>query len=337
MTSTGGRSTGIVRDPRSVEHLTGDGHPERPERVTVIERRLDEAGLFEATRLVRPVAADATQILRCHTADYLETVRRDVASGNAALSTGDTSVSARSYEVALLAAGGVCAAVDAVFAGEVRNAFALVRPPGHHATPDKGMGFCLFNNVAIAARHAQAVHGAARVLVADWDVHHGNGTQDIFFEDGSVLFFDTHQHPLYPGTGLAHETGRGAGEGLTINCPFPAGAGRAEILTAFRERLLPAADAFRPDLVLVSAGFDSRIDDPLGSFRLTDDDFAELTTLLADVAARHCDGRLVSTLEGGYNLAGLASAATAHVRALVAASSRDLGGEDPARLTRGSR
>jgi len=329
-----GRTTGIVRDPRFVDHRTGDRHPERPERVTVIEKRLGEAGLLEATRFLQPPAADAEQILRCHTADYLETARADVAAGADQLSTGDTKVSARSFEVALLAAGGVCRAVDAVFAGEVRNAFALVRPPGHHATPDKGMGFCLFNSIAIAARHAQAVHGVARVLIADWDVHHGNGTQDIFYEDGSVLFFDTHQHPLYPGTGLAHEVGRAAGAGLTINCPFPAGAGRDEILTAFRERLVPAAAAFRPELVLVSAGFDSRIDDPLGGFRLTDDDFADLTALVCDIADRHCGGRLVSTLEGGYNLAGLASAATAHVRGLVAAA---VGGEGHAGATRESR
>jgi acetoin utilization deacetylase AcuC-like enzyme len=178
------------------------------------------------------------------------------------------------------------------------------------------MGFCLFNNVACAARYAQAVHGAKRVLIADWDVHHGNGTQDIFYSDGSVLFFDTHQSPLYPGTGSRDEAGAGPGAGLIMNRPFAAGAGRTEIVGAFRDDLVTAADAFRPEIVLVSAGFDSRIGDPLGGFRLTDDDFAELTGIVMRIAAKHCGGRLVSTLEGGYALDGLASAVAAHVQAL---------------------
>jgi acetoin utilization deacetylase AcuC-like enzyme len=311
-------ATGLVISRDYAAHLTGAGHPERPDRVTAIVERLEADGLTARARVIAPRAATDEEILRCHAADYLRIVTEDVADGLDRLSTGDTPLSPRSLDIARLAAGGVIAAVDEVAAGRVRNAFAVVRPPGHHATPAKGMGFCLFDNVAIAARHAQVKHGLRRVLVADWDVHHGNGTQDMFYEDGSVLFFDTHQHPLYPGTGRADETGRGAGAGLTINCPFPAGAGRAEIVGAFREKLAPAADAFRPDLVLVSAGFDSRAGDPLGDFRLTDDDFAELTGMVMEIADRHCDGRLVSTLEGGYALEGLASAVAAHVRALMA-------------------
>jgi len=310
--------TGLVIAEQCLEHLTGPGHPEQPARLTAIVDRLQADGLLDRARRIDAQPAADEAILRCHTADYLRIAQEDVADGARRLSTGDTSISPRSLEIARLAAGGVMAAVDAVVAGQVDNAFAVVRPPGHHATPGRGMGFCLFNNVAIAARHAQAVHGLRRVLVADWDVHHGNGTQDIFYEDGDVLFFDTHQHPLYPGTGAATETGRGAGAGLTINCPFPAGSGRKEIVGAFRERLLPAAERFRPELVLVSAGFDSRIDDPLGGFTLTDDDFAELTGIVRQVAAEHAGGRLVSTLEGGYALAGLASAAASHVRALLA-------------------
>jgi acetoin utilization deacetylase AcuC-like enzyme len=314
MLSSTAPTTGLVIAEAYVEHLTGEGHPEQPSRVTAITERLRADGLLDKARTIAPRAATDEEILRCHSPDYLRIVHEDVAEGLHRLSTGDTPLSARSLEIARLATGGLLAAVDEVMAGRLQNAFAVVRPPGHHATPKKGMGFCLFNNIAVAARHAQARHGVGRVLIADWDVHHGNGTQDIFYEDGTVLFFDTHQHPLYPGTGAATETGTG----LTINCPFPAGAGRREIVGAFREKLVAAADDFRPDLVLVSAGFDSRIDDPLGGFRLTDEDFAELTGIVKEIAAKHCGGRIVSTLEGGYNLAGLASAAASHVRALMA-------------------
>jgi acetoin utilization deacetylase AcuC-like enzyme len=210
-------------------------------------------------------------------------------------------------------------AVDAVVPGSARNAFCAVRPPGHHATPNRGMGFCLFNNVAVAARHAQRKHGLERVLIVDWDVHHGNGTQDIFYSDPSVFFFSTHQWPLYPGTGRADETGEGAGLGTTMNYPFPAGAGRAEILGAVRNSLLPAAERFHPDLVLISAGFDSRIGDPLGRFTLTDGDFADLTRAAMEIADRYAGGRVVSVLEGGYSPEGLARAAAAHVETLLIA------------------
>jgi acetoin utilization deacetylase AcuC-like enzyme len=192
----------------------------------------------------------------------------------------------------------------------------VTRPPGHHASAARGMGFCLFNTVAVAARYAQSKFGLGRVAIVDWDVHHGNGTQDIFYQDDSVLFFSTHQWPLYPGTGAANERGEGKGLGLTINCPLPAGSGRDEIFATFRDGFIPAADQFEPDLLLISAGFDSRLEDPLGQFRLTDQDFEDLTAMMLDVASRHCGGRLVSVLEGGYNLSGLAKAAEAHVRTL---------------------
>ena len=305
-------TTGLLADPVSKEHCTGPGHPERPERFDAAAGAL--AGL-DLTRIESRAAVEE-EVALCHSPKYIRVVQRDVASGFGDLSTGDTAVCTSSMQVALRAAGGVLNAVDAVMAGTVRNAFCIVRPPGHHATPDRGMGFCIFNNVAIAARYAQKRHGLSRVLIADWDVHHGNGTQDIFYGDGSVLFFSTHQYPWYPGTGAAEETGYGEGEGKTINCPFPAGAGREEIVGAFRNRLVPAAEEFKPELALISAGFDSRINDHLGRFLLTDDDFRELTGIMLDIAQRHCGRRLVSVLEGGYSLEGIASASRAHAEAL---------------------
>jgi acetoin utilization deacetylase AcuC-like enzyme len=244
---------------------------------------------------------------------------KQIKEGAVQLSTGDTSVSEASWDAAVRAAGLAVSGVEAVTSGRIGNAFCAVRPPGHHATADRGMGFCIFNNVAVAARHAQQACGIRRVLIVDWDVHHGNGTQDIFYEDGTVLFFSSHQWPLYPGTGRRSETGLGAGAGLTINCPLPAGAGRAEVLGAMREELEPAAERFEPELVLISAGFDARAGDPLGGFLLEDEDFAEMTRLVMGIAESYAQGRIVSLLEGGYGLAVLGGAVAAHVGALMEA------------------
>jgi acetoin utilization deacetylase AcuC-like enzyme len=301
------------------QHVTGEGHPERPERLEALASALDKAGLTQKMNRIKPRIASDDELAAVHSREYISLVKREVARGNRNLSTGDTVIGPKSLDVALNAAGGVLNAVDAVMNNHAKNAFCAVRPPGHHATPTRGMGFCVFNNVAVAARYAQKKHSAARVLIVDWDVHHGNGTQDAFYADGSVLFFSTHQYPWYPGTGAADERGEGKGRGLIVNCPFDAGAGRREIYGIFREKLMPAADAFKPDLVVVSAGFDSRVGDPLGRFQLTDDDFADLTRLLMDIAEKHCGGKLVSVLEGGYSLSGLGAGATAHVRTLMSA------------------
>ena len=306
-------TTALIADPLFRDHLAGRQHPERPERFDAVLNGLSRAGLLDRMLLLEARTATGDELLLCHTAEYLKTVRRDVESGRRYLSTGDTDITPNSWDVATRAVGGVLNAVDAVLSGSARNAFCAVRPPGHHASAARGMGFCLFNNAAIAARYAQRNRGVGRVLIVDWDVHHGNGTQDIFYRDASVFYFSSHQWPLYPGTGRADETGDGPGEGATMNFPFPAGAGRREILGAVENHLLPAAARFQPDLVLISAGFDSRVDDPLGRFTLTDIDFADLTRAVMGIAG----GRVVSVLEGGYNLAGLASAAAAHVAALL--------------------
>jgi acetoin utilization deacetylase AcuC-like enzyme len=313
----GGMKTGFVSSLEYKKHQTGIGHPETPRRIEAIYSAIQHAGLERTTLQIEPRRATIEDLQRVHGAKYIATAEADVASGAKQLSTGDTNICKDSYDIALLAAGGILAGVDAVMTGKVQNVFCAPRPPGHHATPNRGMGFCLFNNIAIGARYAQKKHGIGKVLIADWDVHHGNGTQDVFYEDDTVFFFDTHQHPLYPGTGMADETGAGKGLGFTMNNPFPTGAGRAEIYGAFENRLVKAMEKFKPELVMISAGFDSRIDDPLGGFKLTDENFMDLTRLMKKIAADHAGSRVVSVLEGGYNLDGLGKAVAAHVGALL--------------------
>jgi acetoin utilization deacetylase AcuC-like enzyme len=309
--------TGLLLDPLYTDHDPGPGHPECPQRYTAIMKALTASDLLPKLASIPSRAAEMSEIERCHPRHYIELARDEVAAGLDTLSTGDTNVCEKSYHIATRAVGGVINAVDAVMSGKLTRAFCAVRPPGHHARPSQGMGFCLFNNIALGARHAQKQHGAAKVVIVDWDVHHGNGTQDIFYEDGSVFFASTHQSPWYPFTGHAEETGAGKGKGSTMNFPLPAGTSMKPIGEAFETKLLPAITAFKPDLIMISAGFDSRVDDPLGQFKMTDDDFATLTKLLMKAADDHCQGRLVSVLEGGYNLTGLASAVTAHVGALI--------------------
>lgn len=311
--------TGLVADPICKLHLTGWGHPESPSRYDAAFRALSTRGLIDQLEKIPCREALDYELELCHTPAYIELVAREVAEGEPTLSTGDTDISPRSLEAARYTVGGVLNAVDAIFLGRVKNAFCLVRPPGHHAAADRGMGFCIFNNVALAARHAQVEHGVDRVLIIDWDVHHGNGTQDIFYCDPTVFYFSTHQYPYYPGTGAQEERGAGAGFGTTLNVPLPAGSGRAEIFPAFTDLLGPEMEKFRPDFVIISAGFDARVGDPLGGFLLTDDDFADLTDWVIQLARRYANGRILSVLEGGYNLSGLASAVAAHVRRLIEA------------------
>ncbi len=311
--------TGFVYDEVYLRHLPGrTGHPERPERLTAILDGLERTGLSRSLQRIDPRDATEQELALVHDATYLALVRQEVANLQRVknLSTGDTLVSPGSFEAARMAVGGVLAAVDAVMAGRVRNAFCAVRPPGHHATSSRGMGFCLYNNVAVAARYLQKVHGVGRVLIVDWDYHHGNGTQDIFYGDGTVFYFSTHEYGAYPGTGHPAERGEGEGVGTTLNVPLPAGASDADILQALETKLVPAARDFRPDFILISAGFDSMRNDLLGNMDVTPEGFAAITRVVAGLADELCQGRIVSVLEGGYWLDGLAESVAAHLKVL---------------------
>jgi acetoin utilization deacetylase AcuC-like enzyme len=311
--------TGLVFDDVYLRHLAGvSGHPERPERLTSIRGGLERAGLLKSLYPIAARRVTHDELTLVHTPAYLNLVDKELAGlkGAAELSTGDTAVTEGSLETAQFAAGGVLNAVDAVMTKKVRNAFCATRPPGHHATPSRGMGFCIYNNVAIAARYAQKKYAVKRVLIVDWDYHHGNGTQDTFYEDDSVVIFDTHHYGAYPGTGNPSETGRGKAVGTKWNVPMSPGAGDKEFLDVFKARLTTVARASRPDLILISAGFDGMRNDLLGVFDITPDGFAALTRVVVDLADELCEGRIVSVLEGGYHLDGLAASVVAHVKTL---------------------
>jgi acetoin utilization deacetylase AcuC-like enzyme len=312
-----GGGTGFLYDAIYLKHDTGVGHPERPERLTAIVDRLEQKGVLQNLVRLKPAPASLEWITTVHTAEYVERVRKSCQAGARYVDTPDAPTSRDSYEVALYAVGGVQSAIDAVMDGRVKNAFCAIRPPGHHALRDKSMGFCLFNNVAIAAKYLQKKHKLRQVLIVDWDVHHGNGTQAMFYDDPTVFYFSTHQSPFYPGTGSADEKGAGNGLGFTRNVPLAAGCGDAEYKKVFLEVLKPAAAAFQPDFVLVSAGFDSAKGDLLGRMNVTPEGFAELTRIVKGIAEQYCHGRLVTLLEGGYNLESLAASAEAHVRVLM--------------------
>lgn len=308
--------TAFLYDPEYLTHDTGFGHPERPQRLDAIVEAVGASGLDATLKHIAPRRATVDELALVHHPAHIELIQAISSEGGGRLGY-DTPLSAESYDVALLAAGGVLNAVDAVVDGRVRHAFACGRPPGHHASPAEGMGFCLFNNVAVGARYATREKGLERILIVDWDVHHGNGTQDAFYDAGDVLFFSIHQYPLYPGSGASHERGVGAGEGTTLNAPVPAGSLDEDYIRVFEETLIPAAREFPPDLVMISAGFDAHEDDPLAGIHLTTEGFGRLTHLVRDIAEEHCEGRIVSTLEGGYSLRGVSSSVVAHLGALT--------------------
>lgn len=307
----------LYTDPIFLEHETGR-HVEIPARLTAITKRLQTSGLIDACNrgVFEPLRPET--IARVHDPAVVGRAEMISKRGGGMLDA-DTVVSERSYEVALHAAGACVAAVNAVVRGQDSNALCLVRPPGHHATPTHSMGFCLFNNIALAADHARVTHGLERILIVDWDVHHGNGTQDIFYADATVRFISIHRygHGFYPGTGAADETGTGPGLGHIRNVPVRFGTSRPNYLSAFQNAVAKTADAMRPELLLISAGFDAHAADPIGSLGLEVEDFVEMTRFIKQVAATHCQGRLVSALEGGYNLNVLAESVEAHLSVLL--------------------
>ncbi|MER3522748.1 MAG: histone deacetylase [Ignavibacteria bacterium] len=301
---------GFVFSEKFLDHRTPQGHPERPERLRRLVAFLQESGLWQKLTHLQPCPASEEQLLAVHTLDHIRSLKEICANGEGWLDEGDTYAVRESYEAAFLASGAVVTAIDAVMWKNVDAAFCAVRPPGHHAERDRAMGFCLFNNVAVGARHAQRAHGVERVAILDWDVHHGNGTQHIFEADSTVLYISLHQYPCYPGTGARDERGVGAGTGYTLNIPLPAGTGQERYLQAFHEEILPALHSFAPHVLIVSAGFDAHRDDPLASMKLTERSYEEMTRLIKNIAP------IVSVLEGGYNLDALAQSAAAHIQSL---------------------
>jgi len=313
---TSGR-TAFLCHPIFLEHDTGPRHPESTRRLTAILDKLAETGIADSCLRIRPEAATVNDIALIHNINYIKHLAAQSEKGVHFHEDSDTVGSSATYLAARTAAGAAIKAVDLVMTGEAVNAFCAVRPPGHHAERDHAMGFCFFNNIAVATRRLVEKYNLKRVAIIDWDVHHGNGTQNSFYDDPRVLYASIHQYPHYPGTGRSDEAGTGPGRGFTFNMPMPAGATDTDFTGAFRERLSPEIDKFKPEFILISAGFDAHIDDPLSDTLVTTEGFGALTDIVADMAERHCAGRLVSILEGGYNLAALGESVAAHISALL--------------------
>jgi len=322
-------SLALIKDDRYLEHNPGDGHPESPDRLRVVHGLIDRE--FSGLPLIPPRLATQSELALVHDPSYIQTVANTTGRIHSQLDP-DTGLSARSYEIACLAAGGLLQGVDSLLqtpnskrglppkvpiGGTPDSIFAFVRPPGHHAEPERGMGFCLFNNVAIAAAYAREQYGLKRILIVDWDLHHGNGTQRAFFDDPGVLFFSSHQYPYYPGSGGFSEVGSGKGEGFTINAPFPTGFGDAEYVSVYTKILAPIALEYKPELILVSAGFDPFVKDPLGGMKVTGEGFGALAGIVRNIARQACDGKVLMALEGGYNPEGLRNGVRAVLQTLL--------------------
>lgn len=313
------RKVGITCHADFLKHEPPDYHPERPERVKRIMNHLREVDLLTRLKEISFSPAEESWIAEIHSPIYIDRVREMCLRNYPFLDFGDTYINEYSYDVAKLAVGATFGAADGILSGEVERCFCCVRPPGHHAERERGMGFCIFNNVAVLARYLQKKHGLQRIAIVDWDVHHGNGTQQAFYEDPTVFYLSVHQFPHYPGSGAENERGKGPGEGYTLNVPLDAGAGDAEYLAVFRDKLIPALETFKPEIILISAGFDAHRNDPLSGMQVTEEGFFEMTRLLAELADRHTAARMVSVLEGGYDLEALPKSVEAHIRAMLEA------------------
>ena len=311
-------STALIYDPLFLEHNTGLNHPENPQRLNVIIKSLqDDQALWQTLIHIKPRAAQTNDILRCHTEQLIEGIIKYCESGELNHIDPDTVVCPKSFEIAILAAGAGIVAVDQLYKQNITNAFCLVRPPGHHATTNQAMGFCLFNNIAIAARYAQSIYAVEKILIIDWDVHHGNGTQDIFYDDPSVFYFSTHQFPFYPGTGAVNEKGTGKGINTTLNVPLISGTSAQHHREMFSQSLKMILKKFQPGLILISAGFDARKFDPLANLNLSDQDYIEMTQEVMAIADQYCNNKIISFLEGGYNLGTLGKTVAGHIGALA--------------------
>lgn len=315
--------TGVVKDSIFMEHRPGDYHPESPQRLEILYEMLDDPDIKGTFHLISPRPCERVDLERVHEGRYIDRVAATGGRQRVSLDP-DTQTSPRSYEAALLAAGGCLEAVDRIFSGDIRNAFAMIRPPGHHAETSRAMGFCLFNNVAVAARYAQAKYGLSRVMIVDWDLHHGNGTQWTFYEDPSVLYASTHQYPYYPGSGAFQEIGRGEGEGYTLNVPLSVGHGDPEFVGIYRRIIAEVGRVFRPELLIISAGFDIYQGDPLGGMGVTPEGFGLLARILIQMAEETCQGKVLVSLEGGYDLRGLRAGGKAVLQELTGRPSSDL-------------
>lgn len=308
--------TGFIFHEDFLKHDPGPWHPESPARLENIYKHLKTKGILSHLEMIEPRIPCPDWISKIHTSEYISHVRESAINGVDHLDA-DTGICKDSYRIACLVVGGVLEGVDAIMAQKVKNAFCAVRPPGHHAERNRAMGFCLFNNVAIAAKYIQSQFDLEKVLIIDWDVHHGNGTQNSFYEDPTVFYFSVHQNPFYPGTGHESETGIGAGKGFTLNKPLNAGATVSTYIDVFENALLPAVQKFKPDFILISAGFDAHQNDPLAAMKLTTEGYGKLTRIIKSFAEEECNGRVLSILEGGYNLKVLADCVEAHVQELM--------------------